>query len=415
MRTASRTLATACLLSAALLVAGCGGGEADTKAGAEVFLQPAANQGPDPFTGSTAVPSPSTGSPRPGESAQTGGSAQSGGSGAVRAISGSMPGLYAGTVHAGSCDVDRQIGQLAADRTRAGAFAQVAGVSPASLPDYLRGLAPVVLRADTLVTNHGYRAGRTTSFQSVLQAGTAVLVDNRGMPRVRCACGNPLQAAGTTHGGRTQGAAWPAYRAAQVIVVTPAPQAVTDITIIDAGHRTWIERHVGHDVQHDHVVPPPAALTPLPTPTPSPDGSASGTGPSESAGSTSPDGRTPSPSDPSGDCASPVPTVTVTPGAAAGTSASPPDETTGKPPSGTGDCPTATVTAVPPTTTVPGHPQSSPAAPSSPDNPASPVDPDETGPVTVPDTPDQPDGSGLVPGDTTTSIIFDSPTGVLDS
>ncbi|MFG2791080.1 DUF6777 domain-containing protein [Streptomyces sp. NPDC048419] len=401
MRTATRTLATACLLSAALLVAGCSGsGEADTKAGAEVFLQPVADRGPDPFTGSTVVPSPVTGPAQPDDSARTDGSQT------PRAISGSMPGLYAGTVHVGSCDVDRQIGQLTSDQAKARAFAQVAGVPPASLPDYLRGLAPVELRADTLVTNHGYRGGRTTSFQSVLQAGTAVLVDNRGMPRVRCACGNPLQAAGTTQGGRSQGAAWPGYRPAQVIVVTPTPQVITDITIIDVGHRRWIERHVGHDVQHDHVVPPPATLTPRPTP--SPDASASGTGPSESPGGTSPGDRTPSPSDPSGDCTSPEPTVTVQPGA---TDAVTPATSS----SGAGGCPTATASAVPPTTTTPGHPRSSPATPSSPNDPASPANPDETGPDTVPDNPDQPDSGGLIPDDTTTSIIFDSPTGVLQS
>ncbi|GAP52775.1 serine/threonine protein kinase [Streptomyces azureus] len=50
-----------------------------------------------------------------------------------------------------------------------------------------------MLRADTGVTNHGFRAGRAAVLQAVLQAGTAVLVDDRGVPRVRCACGNPLR------------------------------------------------------------------------------------------------------------------------------------------------------------------------------------------------------------------------------
>ncbi|MFJ9537429.1 DUF6777 domain-containing protein [Streptomyces sp. NPDC101225] len=389
MRTATRTLATACTLAAALCVAGCGGsGEADPRAGAEVFLQPAADQGPDPFTGSTALAPPVTGAPRPGDSSPADGPQ------AVRAVPGSLPGLYAGTAHVGSCDVDGQIGRLAADRAKARAFALAAGVSPASLPDYLRGLAPVVLRADTLVADHGYRAGRTTGFPAVLQAGTAVLVDDRGMPRVRCACGNPLQAAGATQGGRTHGSAWPGYRSARVIVVTPAPQSVTDLTIIDVAHRAWIERHVGHDVQHDHVVPPPALLTPRPTPTPDPDGSALGTAPGESPGSTSP-----SPPAPSGDCPSPPPTVTVPPDA---TDAVPP----AAPPSGAAGCPTATATVAPPTAPVPGDPDRSPAAPSSPD------DPDRTGPDTVPETPDQPDGDGLIPDATATSVAFHDPAGI---
>ncbi|PZT71125.1 hypothetical protein DN402_02310 [Streptomyces sp. SW4] len=49
-----------------------------------------------------------------------------------------------------------------------------------------------MLRADTRVTGHGLRGGRPVGGQAVLQAGTAVLVDDRGVPRVRCAGGNPL-------------------------------------------------------------------------------------------------------------------------------------------------------------------------------------------------------------------------------
>ncbi|MGH3907098.1 MAG: DUF6777 domain-containing protein, partial [Pseudonocardiaceae bacterium] len=42
---------------------------------------------------------------------------------------------------------------------------------------------------DTRVTNHGYRDGKATDRQAVLQAGTAVLVDEKGRPRVKCGCG----------------------------------------------------------------------------------------------------------------------------------------------------------------------------------------------------------------------------------
>ena len=48
------------------------------------------------------------------------------------------------------------------------------------------------LRFDTRVTNHGFNDGEATPFQSLLEAGTAVLVDNTGVPRVKCNCGNPL-------------------------------------------------------------------------------------------------------------------------------------------------------------------------------------------------------------------------------
>jgi hypothetical protein len=42
------------------------------------------------------------------------------------------------------------------------------------------------------VTNHSFVDGRAVAFQSILQAGTAVLVDQDGVPVARCRCGNPL-------------------------------------------------------------------------------------------------------------------------------------------------------------------------------------------------------------------------------
>jgi hypothetical protein len=77
---------------------------------------------------------------------------------------------------------------------------------------YIDSLTPVLLRSDTRVTNHGFRDGWATPYQAVLQAGTAVLVDNTGVPRARCACGNPLtppQAVPTTP--TYQGTPWPGF------------------------------------------------------------------------------------------------------------------------------------------------------------------------------------------------------------
>ena len=65
-------------------------------------------------------------------------------------------------------------------------------ISVADIPTYIGTLTPMQLRADTRVTNHGFVDGHATSLQSVLQAGTAVLVDDQGRPRVKCGCGNPL-------------------------------------------------------------------------------------------------------------------------------------------------------------------------------------------------------------------------------
>ena len=66
------------------------------------------------------------------------------------------------------------------------------GIDVDEIEDFIDDLTPVRLRYDTRVTNHGFTDGRANAFQSVLEAGTAVLVDDRGVPRVKCNCGNPL-------------------------------------------------------------------------------------------------------------------------------------------------------------------------------------------------------------------------------
>lgn len=274
-----------------------------------------------------------------------------------------MPGLYGGTERVGSCDVERQIYDLTADRSKASAFARVAGVSPASVPDYLRALAPVVLRADIRVTDHGYRGGRARGFQSVLQAGTAVLVDRRGVPRVRCAGGNPLTPPGAMRSGAVLGGRpWPGYRRDQVVVVTPSERVLTNLTISDLVDRSWIERGIGHDCRLDHAVTAPAPPTPPATP-------------SEGAvRSPAPDGTTPPVTVPSGDTPSPARPPTTRPG----TPVAPPE----------------------------GTPATPPMAPEA-----------DIGPETVPDLPDLPDGGGLIPdgpdAPTGAGTVSDSPADVL--
>ena len=56
----------------------------------------------------------------------------------------------------------------------------------------IRSLQPVTLTRDARVTNYSFEDGRAVGFQSILEAGTAVLVDRYGEPVARCRCGNPL-------------------------------------------------------------------------------------------------------------------------------------------------------------------------------------------------------------------------------
>lgn len=359
MRTPTGTVVLACVLPVALLLSGCGGHTTrhpettrlgdDAGTGGELFLLPAAAPGPDPFTDSTALTA-ATPSPAPRTPPRTDRAFAAGG---PRSLSGGTPGLYGGTEATGSCDIGRQVGHLVRDPARGRAFAEVVGISPAALPDHVRALTPVVLRADTRVTGHGFRAGRITRYQSVLQSGTAVLVDDRGLPRVRCACGNPLGPPAESRGTPvTRGAPRPGYRPGRVISVTPVPKALAGFTIIDVTTRTWIERATGHDVRHDRALPPPARVTDPPDPS----------RPAASPQTLAPPETEPDP-DPGG--------------------ASP------------GDTP-AEVSLPDPEAPLPPSGETAPL-PDPPAEPEDPAGPDEVGPDAVPDHPDPPDGAGLIP------------------
>ncbi|MGW0601836.1 DUF6777 domain-containing protein [Streptomyces sp. NPDC002776] len=244
------TVVVAAVVIAVVLGRG-GGGGGGSAAGGEVFLQAAGKTGPDPFTESTAKDSsapPAT--PSPATESPTGN--------AVRGVDGAAPGLYGGTRNAASCDVEKQIKALQAEPAKNRAFASVARVDPAGVPAYLRGLTPVQLRMDTRVTNHGYRDGTATSYQAVLQSGTAVLVDDRGVPRVRCACGNPLTEPVAQQRPRTTGDSWPSYKSSNVIVVAPATTVVEVFVVHDPERGDWFERHPGDTGSKDRKTDPPA-------------------------------------------------------------------------------------------------------------------------------------------------------------
>ena len=100
--------------------------------------------------------------------------------------------LYGGSNEQRMCDPEQLVAFLAANPAKATAWASVFGRSTDEIAGFVRSLTPVVLLRDTAVTNHGFAGGAAVARPAVLQAGTAVLVDEFGVPAVRCACGNPL-------------------------------------------------------------------------------------------------------------------------------------------------------------------------------------------------------------------------------
>ncbi|MFD7575382.1 DUF6777 domain-containing protein, partial [Streptomyces sp. NPDC059810] len=216
--------------------------------------------------------------------------------------------------------------------------------------------------ADTRVTNHGFKNGAATAYQSVLQAGTAVLVDDRGVPRVRCACGNPLTLPVAQKSPKTTGTPWPGYNSSQVVVVAPSVTVVNIFVVYDPEDDSWFARQHGDTGTKDKPTPPP--------PTKSPSTSAS---PSTST-STSP---SVSPS-------TPVPCVTVT----GDETPTPRDGVTPSP------CPSTLTpsesTSSPPTS----PPDTSPSSPSAPSSDTPPPDTTTSGTTT---------SDGITPQDDTSS------------
>ncbi|MFE0041490.1 DUF6777 domain-containing protein [Streptomyces sp. NPDC059015] len=225
-----------------------GGG---SQAGGEIFLQTASAAGRDPFTPSVATDTRNAAGP-------TGPNTSRIGSRTV-AVSGAHPGLYGGTQNVASCDVEKQIAYLVENDNKGSAFAGALRIPKAEVPAYLRSLTPVRLTWDTRVTNHGYRDGKATEYQAVLQAGTAVLVDDRGVPRVRCACGNPLAPAVAVQGEQKySGEKWTSFRSSTIVAVVPAPKPMKAVAMFDPDAKAWFERPKGDaEGRSDHRIPAP--------------------------------------------------------------------------------------------------------------------------------------------------------------
>ena len=200
-----------------------------TPAAAEILLEPKADVGPDPFTD----PISATPSAEPTASAV----AEATPTAAPTAVATAAPPatprpapigavdanyrVYSGPNQA--CDKNKLVAYLQSHPSQAQAWAGVEGITVAQIPSYIAGLTSTVLTKDVRITNNGFAGGGATARQSVLQAGTAVLVDSRGVPVARCLCGNPLLPAQPIQGTTTpayKGTPWPGFSDANVVPIT---------------------------------------------------------------------------------------------------------------------------------------------------------------------------------------------------
>jgi hypothetical protein len=252
-------------VATALFAGACSSGGGDATEGdpanpkeGEVFLEPLDEVGPNPFTNSVALAAvPAV--------AQTKAAGQSSDRG-LRSVRGTVTGLYGGSGSQQVCDPTAAVNFLLDNDDKAQAWVDAlnddatlswSGGSKLSVDDiatYIGELTSVFLQADTRVTNHGYKNGRATEFQSVLQRGTAVMVDNRGVPRARCGCFNPLTPPEPASSPKYRGEKWEGFDQTKLVIVVPGAPTET-LRIVDIHTKEIIEIYVGQGCLCDRTKP----------------------------------------------------------------------------------------------------------------------------------------------------------------
>ncbi len=186
-------------------------------------------------------------------------------------VNAAAPGLYGGTQDNDRCNTSQLQSYLAENPDKATAWVEAlnaddsvtfAGTELAvtDIEGYLDTLTPVILLNDTLVVNHGYAEGQPTPRDAVLQKGSAVLVDQQGVPRTRCACGNPLtQPSPSATQIEPQGTPWSGYDGRKVTIVEPVPGGLTTLALVDLDSGLLFQRPIGTKGERD--VPPSTTTT----------------------------------------------------------------------------------------------------------------------------------------------------------
>jgi len=234
----------------------------------EVTLRSLGSSGDDPFTDSVA-PAPSgnladfaeRGFPDGAAVDLATASSQGGGAAGnlsqYRTVSATVPGVFGGSLDETTCDKDQLVTFLTSEPDKAVAWASVLGMDVDDITAYVEELTGVNLGSDTRVLDHGFSDGKLVARQAVLQRGTAVLVDARGVPRVDCYTGNPLRQPTVSEDETFIGTPWTSFDEAEVVVIADAPEPIESFEVVSVDDGTSFVRPVGSTGQAD--VPDPAA------------------------------------------------------------------------------------------------------------------------------------------------------------
>lgn len=196
---------------------GGGGGEA-----LNVRLVPAADPGASPFTADVSTVSDADVGTVRAIGADLLSSATDGSGGLeVQELAADADAPAYGTATEAVCDVYALVAALETDPAALAAWADLMGVEPdiESAATALGRLTPLLLAHDTAVTNRACDGGTARTFQAILQAGTAVLVDGSGTPRVKCSCGNPLLPPAITGSVQIEGDPWEGFDERTVVAI----------------------------------------------------------------------------------------------------------------------------------------------------------------------------------------------------
>jgi hypothetical protein len=265
-----RPASLAAAVLAAFAVAACGGSSsskrvAGIKGSSEVAASPISTAGANPFT-------PSVGTDKRGLKPPAAAASTTGGPATYTA---SLPGLYGGTRDYKSCDAAKLVNYLEQNQAKAQAWTTTLGIQVSQIRDYVSHLTPVLLRTDTRVTNHGYVNGVADPIQSVLEAGTAVFVNQYGEPVVKCYCGNPLTPPVLYTSPVYTGPVWASFTTTQITIIKQSTTIINTYTLYDPNTGTEFKRGAGQTGSDGPYLTPATpnpgtnpGTTPTPTPTP---------------------------------------------------------------------------------------------------------------------------------------------------
>ncbi len=159
---------------------------------------------------------------------------------------GGTPGVFGASLSGDVCDVGLLVSALQSNPRVGAAWAAVHGIQAESISDFVSGLTPVVLLRDTVVTNFGWRNGKIIPRQSVLQRGTSVLVDRRGVPATRCLSGSPLRSPQPLPAAPSfQGEGWAGFSRVSLDEVSPSGHEVSEFLLVDIASGAPIRRAPG--------------------------------------------------------------------------------------------------------------------------------------------------------------------------